>query len=312
LSTPRTEGFTRSTPVPLYWARYGESGAPQLLVLHGGPGAHHDYLLPQMLQLADTHELVFYDQRGGGRSKTDARDPITWRTQVDDLALVAQELISQPLTLVGYSWGALLALLYVSAGLTAQGTGLRAHGSGLTAHGPRLTPQASRLVLLSPASITRAHRAEFEREFAARQDSAWVRSQREELASSGLRESDPGAYRQRAFELSVSGYFAHPENARHLTPFRVTSRVQQSIWDSLGDFDIRPALQESRIPALIIHGRQDPIPLASSRELSEVLRGRLVVLDDCGHVPYVEGAAATFTAIREFLDQPAGSGAERA
>ena len=277
---PAASGFTKSTPFPLYWARYGRAGAPQLLVLHGGPGAHHDYLLPQMLELADTHELVFYDQRGGGRSKTDARDPITWRTQVDDLAIVSSELVSGPLTLVGYSWGALLALLYVASGLT---------------------PHVSRLVLISPASISRAHRDAFEKTFAERQNSEWVHAQRTALAASGLRESDPGAYRQRAFELSVSGYFANPGNAHNLTPFRVTSRVQQSIWESLGDFDIRPALEGRRIPALIIHGRQDPIPLASSRELSEVLRARLVVLDDCGHVPYVEGAAATFSAIREFL-----------
>ena len=46
---PRTDGYTTTTPVPLYWAAYGPEGAPQLLVLHGGPGAHHDYLLPQML-----------------------------------------------------------------------------------------------------------------------------------------------------------------------------------------------------------------------------------------------------------------------
>ena len=79
---PRESGFTTTTPVPLYWARYGTPGAPPLLVLHGGPGAHHDYLLPQMLELADEWELIYYDQRGGGQSKTDARDPITWRTHV--------------------------------------------------------------------------------------------------------------------------------------------------------------------------------------------------------------------------------------
>ncbi|MNC98716.1 Alpha/beta hydrolase family protein [compost metagenome] len=84
------------------------------------------------------------------------------------------------------------------------------------------------------------------------------------------------------------------------------------MWDSLGDFDITPALRECHIPTLIVHGRQDPIPLASSRELSEVLGARLVVLDDCGHVPYVEAAAPLFAAIREFLGQPAGAAAEQA
>src|SRR5919205_519997 len=96
-----------STPVPLYWATYGPPSAPRLLVLHGGPGAHHDYLLPQMLALADSYELVFYDQRGGGRSKTADRAPITWQTQVEDMALAIRELDLAPLSLVGYSWGGL-------------------------------------------------------------------------------------------------------------------------------------------------------------------------------------------------------------
>ena len=59
---PRASGFTTSTPVPLYWCAYGREGARRLLVLHGGPGADHQYLLPQMLDLASDHELIFYDQ----------------------------------------------------------------------------------------------------------------------------------------------------------------------------------------------------------------------------------------------------------
>src|ERR671923_1733576 len=102
---PRTSGFTKTTPVPLYWAAYGPEGAPRLLVLHGGPGAHHDYLLPQMLALAASHRLVFYDQRGGGRSKTDDRAPIAWRTHVEDARRIARELALDPLDIVGYSWG---------------------------------------------------------------------------------------------------------------------------------------------------------------------------------------------------------------
>ena len=53
---PREAGFTTTTDVPLYWLRYGKPGATPLLVLHGGPGAHHDYLLPQFLDLADEYE----------------------------------------------------------------------------------------------------------------------------------------------------------------------------------------------------------------------------------------------------------------
>jgi proline iminopeptidase len=295
IPAPRASGFTTSTPVPLYWAAYGPPGAPRLLVLHGGPGAHHDYLLPQMLRLADRFELVFYDQRGGGRSRTDDRAPITWRTHVADLALVVRELGLEPLSLVGYSWGGLLALLYATAAFGAADTPL-AVGA----------PQPVRMALIDPAPVTRALRDVFERELARRQKSEVVRALRAELAASGLRERDPEAYRQRAFELSVAGYFAHPERAHDLTPFRVLARVQQSVWESLGDFDLVPRLAHVPTPTLIVHGREDPIPLASSEAAVHAMpHARLVVLDDSGHVPYVEAPEALFDALRSFLEATA-------
>ncbi len=285
---PDSNGFTRTTPLPLYWARFG-SGDP-VLVLHGGPGAEHDYLLPQMLGIASPgRQLVFYDQRGGGRSKTDDRTPITWRTQVDDLALVASELsldAGQGLTIVGYSWGGLLAMLYA-----------------IEAAAGRVQPPVARLALIDPAPVTRAFREQFEKEFAARQSGPVVRELRDALNASGLRESDPDAYRQRSFELSVAGYFADPRRAHDLTPFRVVGRVQQSIWESLGDFDLtKPGFLDSvRVPSLIVHGRQDPIPLASSEAAAKSLESKLVVLEECGHVPYVERPEQLFQALNSFL-----------
>src|SRR4029079_11520023 len=81
---PRESGFTTSTRTPLYWARYGQPGAQRLVVLHGGPGADHAYLLPQMLHLVEKYDLLFYDQRGGGRSRSDDREPIGWGTHVEE------------------------------------------------------------------------------------------------------------------------------------------------------------------------------------------------------------------------------------
>jgi proline iminopeptidase len=158
---------------------------------------------------------------------------------------------------------------------------------------------------VDPAPISRAFRRTFEEALAARSASPWVLSERAALAASGLRESDPDAYRQRGFELSVAGYFADPARARDLTPFRVTGRVQQSVWESLGDFDLKAALEAVAVPAVVIHGREDPIPLASSEAVARALRASLVVLDDCGHVPYVEAAEPLFAAVREFLRTPA-------
>ncbi len=282
---PRASGFTTTTSVPLYWCAYGPEGSDRLLVLHGGPGAHHDYLLPQMLELAKSHELVFYDQRGGGQSKTDDRTPITWRTQVDDLALVAAELGFDRPSLVGYSWGGLLALLYA---IETAPTGERS---------------PHRMVLIDPAPLTRQYRTQFEAEFSRRQGAADVLALRTELADSGLRERDADAYRQRAFELSVAGYFADPAAARDLTQFRVTGRVQQSIWESLGDFDVVSQASVIACPVLLLHGDRDPIPIQSSMDLARVLGVEVVVIEGSGHVPYVERPDALFPPIERFLQQ---------
>lgn len=283
---PRVSGFTTTTQIPLYWVAYGVVGAPRLLVLHGGPGAHHDYLLPQMLALAGDYDLLFYDQRGGGRSKTDDRTPITWRTHVDDLDRVVEELGASPLTLVGYSWGGLLAMLYAIEA-----------AAGRTRHRP------ARLVLIDPAPVNRTFRDDFEREFLRRQSDASVARLRTDLAGSGLRERDPDAYRQRAFELSVAGYFADPSATHDLTPFRVTGRVQQSVWDSLGDFDLLALgqLDSVHVKTLIVHGRHDPIPLASSEAAANAMGATLVIIDQSGHVPYVEQPTRLFAVIHDFL-----------
>lgn len=282
-----THGFTTRTPVPLYFREDGH-GDP-LLLLHGGPGAHHDYLYPQMLALAERHRLLTYDQRGGGQSKTDDPTPITWRTQVDDLAAVIREFglvppaVTGP-TLVGYSWGALLAMLY-AVQCTLD---------------PTLSAPA-RLVLVSPAPITRGWRDEFEATLAARGRGEPIQAMREALAASGLRERDPAAYRQRSFELSVAGYFADPARATALTPFRVTGKVQQAVWQSLGEYDLSQALRAVRVPTLVLHGTHDPIPLASAAAAAEALGAEFVELEDCGHVPYVERPAELFAAIERFL-----------
>lgn len=286
---PRVSGFTTTTAVPLYWCEYGPADAPPVLLLHGGPGADHDYLLPQFLDLADSYRLIFYDQRGGGRSKTDDRTPITWRAHVDDLDAAIRELRLEPATMLGYSWGGLLALLFAIE----------------SAHG-RTRCHVARLGLVDPAPVNRGYRRRFEAEFSRRQNSKSVGQLRADLATSGLRETNPGAYRQRAFELSVAGYFADPSAAHDLTPFRVMGRVQDSVWQSLGDYDLsRPGLLDSvAIPALVVHGREDPIPLESSSVIARTLRAPLVVIDRAGHVPYVEQPAELFSALRSFLAKP--------
>jgi proline iminopeptidase len=252
-------------------------------VLHGGPGAHHDYLLPQYDLLANGRELFYYDQRGGGRSPVPRETPVGWREHVADLEAIRVSQAIDRLTLCGYSWGGLLALLY------------------LLEHPERV----ERLALVSPASPTVAYRRQFEEEFARRMAAPEVVKAREELRASGLREKDPAVYQRRAFELSVAGYFRDFRDAKNLTAFRVNARTQQAVWDSLGEYDLRPHLQDLATRHLtpdtrIIHGTFDPIPIAGSRELAQILGADLIDLP-VGHCPHVEATDEFVRALDAFL-----------
>lgn len=252
---------------------------PPTVILHGGPGAHHDYLLPGFDALARSRELIYYDQRGGGRSPVPREVPVGWREQVADLEELRQQWGIERLTLTGYSWGSLLALLYAIE------------------HSDRL----DRLALVSPAPVWREARAEFERSFQERNLAPEIQGLRAELRESGLREQDPAAYAQRVFELSVAPYFFDPSRARELTPFRITGRTQQEVWASLGDFDFRPALASLSVPIILLHGRDDPIPFQTAQTLAGILQADFHLLADCGHVPYIEAHDQFVALLDEFL-----------
>ena len=81
----------------------------------------------------------------------------------------------------------------------------------------------------------------------------------------------------------------------------MTAKVQQSVWHSLGDFDLIPDLGKLHIPAFFVHGRHDPIPLESTERAAGAMRARLLVLEASGHVPYVEQPDALFAAIEQYL-----------
>jgi len=252
---------------------------PEVVVLHGGPGADSAYLRPGFDALATGRRLIYYDQRGGGKSPVPREVPVGWREQVADLEALRLSWGMERLAIAGYSWGGLLALLYALE------------------HPQRI----SCLAFVSPAPCWRAARDDFDRRFNERARGPVVQAMRKELHASGLKESDPEAYRRRAFDLSVAAYFHDPRRANELTPFRVTGRTQQEVWESLGDYDFRSRLGEVKAPAIVIHGDDDPIPWQTASTLAEGIGAAFHLIPDCGHVPYIEAPDAFFQALDPFL-----------
>ena len=231
---------------PLYWCAYGPAAGEQLLVIHGGPGAHHDYLLPQMLHLAKRYNVIFYDQRGGGKSKSDEREHVTWKTHVMDMHAIIRELRYRSPSIVAYSFGGMLALLYCDRGARST-TACNAHRDW---HSSIRAP------------VKMEYRQAVRGRIPRRQNGMQIRRMREELAESGLREQDPAEYRQRAFELAVAPYFADPAKSpeSHPVPRDRPGADSPSGRAWAPDYDILQDLKAMGFPAMFIHGRDDPIP----------------------------------------------------
>jgi proline iminopeptidase len=262
------------------FARWIGYAGPVIPVLHGGPGASHDYLRPQFDLLAKGRTILFYDQRGAGQSPAERETPLDWQAHVADLEVVVREQVGGPATLTGFSWGGLLALLFA-----LEHPGL-----------------VDRLALVAPAPSWPEARQAYNDEFARRQAAPAVAEARTALSASGLREKNPDAFWKKAFELSVAGYFKEPSRASLLTPFRVSARGQQAVWQSLKGMDLRARLGEIEAETLILHGRHDPVPIAASEELvSRMPNARLAVFEDSGHALYAEETGRFVQVMDDFL-----------
>ena len=106
-----TEGKVEVEGHAVWYKRVGD-GATPLLLLHGGPGAGHDYLEP-LEALATERTVVFYDQLGCGNSDRPS-DTSLWRIErfVREVDTLRKALELEKVHLLGHSWGGWLAIEY--------------------------------------------------------------------------------------------------------------------------------------------------------------------------------------------------------
>jgi len=108
------EGFINVEGGKIWYKIVGHknSGTP-LIIIHGGPGATHDYL-ETISELADNRPIIFYDQLGSGNSDHPC-DNSLWRIErfVDELDTIIQELGLEKVHILGQSWGTMLTVDYM-------------------------------------------------------------------------------------------------------------------------------------------------------------------------------------------------------
>lgn len=289
-SLPRWEGFVATADGVRLFTRVVGSGSDTIIVLHGGPGLTHDYLAPDLEPLAARHTLVFYDQRGAGRS-TLVSDSIGLSAPrfVEDLeAIRAHFGLSRP-TLLGHSWGAGLAALYAQRYRSEIGQLILVGGVPL-----RLVDLTSGFEAMARARDS-TERKEMDRWMATR------RAHPEDAAACNA------YYRLwfRPFFVDTSvlsrsrGDFCAGTTESRRNKMQGVDRFTMA---SLGTWDWRDGMASVSLRTLIIHGAADPIPLTTAEEWAATLpNARLLTLSNVGHFPYLEAPEQFFAAIDVFL-----------
>lgn len=105
----------------------GNKDSAMIVVIHGGPGSDYRYMLNCKEFANQGYRVIFYDQRGSGLSKRHPGNSYSIQIMIDDLDAVInyyKTSATQKVFLLGHSWGAMLASIYVNAGNAAKIDGL--------------------------------------------------------------------------------------------------------------------------------------------------------------------------------------------
>lgn len=291
------EGWVDAGGVLQYYKMVGRG--PPLVVLHGGPGASHEYFLPWLLPLARAHRLVFLDQRGSGKSqKLDDPRGYTIEAMVEDLEAARKALKLGRIDLLGHSFGGVLAQAYAL----------------------RYQQHLKHLVLASTFASTKALNAVFvkmKERMAPELRERIEAAERKGLFGQGKpfeRGRYPADYMVAAWG---EGYFPYlyqrrPDPNFDPAQMGITSwDLYREMWGSDGEFAVTgnltsvewlDRLGQLRLPTLVTVGDHDETDPELARSIQRAIPGSLLaVIPEAGHMTFVDQPALYLRAVDEFL-----------
>lgn len=272
-----------------YWVWYrrvGGGGTP-LLVLHGGPGAGHDYLEP-LEGLATDRAVVFYDQLGCGKSDQ-PDDRSLWRMErfVAEIVTVRRALGLEQIHLLGQSWGGWLAIEYM---LTHPPSVVSLVLASTSASIPQFVAEASRLKAALPPEVYQTmQRYEAAGELHHPEYEAAVR----EFYKRHVCRLDPWPEPLLRTGRNLKGNAVY-ETMNGPNEFTVTG--------SLKDWDRLDRLGEIPVPTLITVGRYDEItPTCAETMHRRLPHSQMWVFEQSSHTAHLEETELYLQVVADFL-----------
>ncbi|HSY65349.1 MAG TPA: proline iminopeptidase-family hydrolase [Terriglobales bacterium] len=294
---PVQEGFVDANGVMIYYKMLGR-GSP-LLIVHGGPGASHDYFLPYLLPLARRNKVVFIDERGSGRSQK-LEDPsgYTIENMVEDVESVRQALGLGKISLMGHSYGGALAQAYAL----------------------KYQANLTHLILGSTWSSSKTLNEIFVK--MKQNMSPELRERIDKLEATGLyghgKDYEKNRYTNDYMVAAWGeGYFPylyqnHPDpNYDPVDNGKMAWDLYREMWGEHGEFVIdgnlksveyTDRLASIKVPTLILVGDHDECDPSLSQAMHEKIAGsKIVVFPKAGHMTFVDDTGMFIQTVDDFL-----------
>ncbi|HEX7973971.1 MAG TPA: proline iminopeptidase-family hydrolase [Anaerolineales bacterium] len=282
-------GTIDSNGISIYYEIEGV-GEP-LLLLNGGPGFSHEYL-QELVALAPLARLVFYDQRGTGKSGKAGAGQYTIQANVEDLENLRRALGLGACRILGHSWGGMLAQAYTLA-YPQNVTRLILANTFSSAADVNLTLRRMRAAV--PPEVQAIYE-KYEREglYNGRNSYPDEYQAASDIAYEPVYMSiEPPEYVKDSF--AKLAYDVYREMWGEETEFRLTG--------TLAAFNAEPRLGELRIPVLVIVGAQDmPTVEMAAKTARLIPNARLEVFEHSRHFPFLEEREKFLKVVGDFLD----------
>ena len=281
--TPMNTGMIRTPEADLAYESYGAAGASTpVIVANGGPGLSHVYMLQNDVwtRLSHHRQIVFFDQRGTGKSKN-VKPDASWGmdAQVSDLEAVRAKFGFQKFDLVGDSYGGLLAMAYAAA-----------------------HPEHIEKLILSDSAAP-----------------AWKDIVRvlpdvypDVLEQIAAREKSSGggtaAADQRIRDHFLMLFYSEANRDAYLSGVKDLESVPQvsaAVQKATKTLDLTPELPKFKFPTMVITGRFDMnvTPVTAWNIYKAIPGAKFVVFEKSGHLPSYEEPDKYVQVVEEFVGE---------
>jgi proline iminopeptidase len=282
-SYAQTEGIIQNKNSKIFYRTYGK-GIP-LLIINGGPGMNSDGFIALAKELSQKNQTIIYDQRGTGRSTVSpvTSSTITMDQMVEDLEVLRTHLNIEKWTILGHSFGGMLAAYY-----TVKHPG-----------------HVRSLIFSSSGGIDLELESYVEKSINGKLSPA---------------EKDSLKYWNMKITAGDTSHFARFRRGMALAPAYVynkkfvpviAERLTQGnamitglVWQDLDKikFNCKPELLHFNKPVLIIQGKEDIISFSIGEKAHKVLKNsKLVLVDNCVHYGWLDNPEEYFREINAFL-----------